>query len=415
MAAMRPSFTLLHGTWAPGAAWTQPGSALAEGLRRRFGADTRIEALGWKGWNRVGARHRGALALAAHLRQLNLAPDQRHFVIAHSHGGNVALYAMRDEQAAARVSGIVTLATPFLLASRRRFSDRLGMAQVALLTPVALALLAVAGRTADALGGGWAGWIAFFAVAGLLIAALVGLVRAWDRFSDGVVEAMRFGTVASERLLILRSPGDEASVVLLTARALLAVGTVVLTLVAQLSGRVEALLVRSRARPVFGWLLGLGVLAAWAALLWLASWASTEGAVRVPSAVGPWLWLAVAGMALWLLMPIALHAFEGELELSLMTWHWLLAVVMLAAAILPSLLMVVYGWQLAVANIAVDVSAEASPPGAWRVTTMPSRHAVGDQAAPAMTHSALYDDPAAIAAIVDWVAGRLQAEAAAGA
>lgn len=200
---------------------------------------------------------------------------------------------------------------------------------------------------------------------------------------------------------------------LLSARALLAAGTVLLTLAARLCARVEALLLRSRAQPRFGWALGVAVLAAWLALLWLAAWATTDGAGRLPAPVVPWLWGILIALSFWLLMPLALHALEGELELSLMTWHWLLAVCMLLAAILPSLLMVAYGWQLAVANIAVDVSAEAAPAGDWRVVTLQPQHAVGDPSASTLAHSALYDDPRALAIIVEWVQSLLAQDAAA--
>jgi alpha-beta hydrolase superfamily lysophospholipase len=80
----------------------------------------------WGGWNRVGTRKRGAALLSQHLRESSLSEGERRFVIAHSHGGNVAMYAVRDKEAAARTAGIVTLATPFLVAQRRHFA--LGMA-----------------------------------------------------------------------------------------------------------------------------------------------------------------------------------------------------------------------------------------------------------------------------------------------
>jgi hypothetical protein len=47
------------------------------------------------------------------------SPKAHHFVIAHSHGGNVALYALENEIVRERLSGIVCIATPFLEAKPR--------------------------------------------------------------------------------------------------------------------------------------------------------------------------------------------------------------------------------------------------------------------------------------------------------
>jgi hypothetical protein len=46
-------------------------------------------------------------------------PDARHVVIAHSHGGNVALYALKDPELRSQIAGVVTLATPFFTARDR--------------------------------------------------------------------------------------------------------------------------------------------------------------------------------------------------------------------------------------------------------------------------------------------------------
>jgi len=129
-----------------------------------------------------------------------------------------------------------------------------------------------------------------------------------------------------------------------------------------------------------------------------------------------WQWegmLAVQRIMVDLVMPIGMNALgDGDANVSMQTWHWLLAVAMLAVVILPSLLLVFYGWQLAVANLEVDVSAEATPPGDWRVVTLTSTTAFGDSSVAALTHSALYDDQRAIDLLGDWVQQVLDDEAA---
>jgi len=214
--------------------------------------------------------------------------------------------------------------------------------------------------------------------------------------------------VARDRLLVMRSPGDEASIILLSARVLLAVGMVAMRLLARVCGAIEAALKRSRAEPIFGWALALVVVAGWMALLWLATWV-----LPMQATVAAWLLVLVAVSAFVLVMPIGMNALgDGDANLSMQTWHWLLAVAMLAVVILPSLLLVFYGWQLAVANLEVDVSAEATPPGDWRVVTLTSTTAFGDSSVAALTHSALYDDQRAIELLGDWVQQVLDDEAA---
>jgi hypothetical protein len=102
------AIALVHGTFAPGAPWTQPGSA----LRRLWPATPErpvtFDAPQWSGDNSHEARVTAAAELASHLRK---RPAQ--LVIAHSHGGNVALNALASN-ADSRTRALVCLNTPFL-------------------------------------------------------------------------------------------------------------------------------------------------------------------------------------------------------------------------------------------------------------------------------------------------------------
>jgi hypothetical protein len=411
---MRPAFTLVHGTWAPHAPWAQKTSRLVLGLRERFGDATPIDALNWGGWNRVSTRSKGAELLRRHLRDAPLEDDQRRFVIAHSHGGNVALYALRDPVAAARTAGVATLATPFLVAQRRHYAKGLSAARFTLLAAAALLLAVLVSGLADRLPArvpGWASGLVVLGLYGLMLMGTWRLAKAWDGFADRVVDAMAFGPIARQRLLVMRSPGDEASIVLLSARVLLSIGMVLVRLLAGVSAALQRMLRRSRDRPMYGWAVGGGIVGAWVLLIVVtAQWVPlNESAVA-------WLWLLPLVVAGWLVIPIAMNAFgDGDPDPPMLTWHWLLGAALLVAVIAPSLLLVLYGWQLAVANLEVDVSAEATPPGDWRVVTLAGAHAFGDDGAATLTHSALYDDERAIERIGDWVQSILDDEAAWGA
>ena len=76
----------------------------------------------WSGTNSHTARTNAGKQLADTLHHhLALHPSIPHYVISHSHGGNVALYALKylTEQERHKIAGIVTLGTPFIWSSMR--------------------------------------------------------------------------------------------------------------------------------------------------------------------------------------------------------------------------------------------------------------------------------------------------------
>jgi hypothetical protein len=115
-------FTLVHGTWVrafgislgrPGA-WTRDEGPVCQELRKRFGLNTVISRFEWSGDNSHSARGSSSARFSEHVTRV--AAEHRgaiHCVVAHSHGGNVVLEALKrgsDEN----VQALVCLATPFL-------------------------------------------------------------------------------------------------------------------------------------------------------------------------------------------------------------------------------------------------------------------------------------------------------------
>jgi hypothetical protein len=112
-------FTLVHGTFSPNAAWTQPGSKFRVSLEARYPGCI-ITAPTWSGTNTHAERLKASTMVERCLMdQHRQHPHAQHFVIAHSHGGTIALHACENESVRGSVSGVVTLGTPFIHTRRR--------------------------------------------------------------------------------------------------------------------------------------------------------------------------------------------------------------------------------------------------------------------------------------------------------
>lgn len=117
--------TLVHGTFAKHAPWMRDESQFCIALREKL-PQTAIRRFCWSGSNTHTARLQAGEDLSLYLQKVkqDFPETAKHFVIAHSHGGNVALYAMASESADSKklgehVNGVVTLATPFLTVRKR--------------------------------------------------------------------------------------------------------------------------------------------------------------------------------------------------------------------------------------------------------------------------------------------------------
>lgn len=137
---------LLHGTWGRNSPWTGEQSLIGIALRSALPQIDAVNAIRWSGGNTFHSRFAAA-------RELNEAIDKidentNIMVCAHSHGGAVLAYALRERPALAeRLVGAVFLSTPFLLfrvvPSWRLLIDGL-LTPLPILAYMMLAVLAVA-------------------------------------------------------------------------------------------------------------------------------------------------------------------------------------------------------------------------------------------------------------------------------
>ena len=399
--------TLIHGTGARNAPWTSEGSNLRTRLEERLRPEPVIfNCFCWSGRNSVRARETAAADLRASLCKLiEEYPDARHSIIAHSHGGNIALRALDGKfELRKRVPLVVTLATPFIVASVRdttklRFAFslpiKLVMWMMLLASPVGIIQL-IAERSSIML-------LVMFGQA-LLAGVLCGLLYAGKRLTNEFesqaeeqASFWRLSPVLDLKLLVIRAAADEASLALNFLPFAIFAGNVIWGSPVNLIQKIgvvlkciEAWFERNRERYflVTG-SLGLGLSIFYITSMRPMHWDSVL-----------WITLAFA-----IGTPLAIIAFVALLQFSLISGTGALAIL---ACILfsPVWLLTVlatmpFGFFDLFESPFLRVTVEAAPPGAAQIVQLPPHHVSG------LMHSSPYEDPDSIDATALWLSGRL--------
>jgi hypothetical protein len=369
------TFILVHGTFARGASWTNDDSLLVRKLRQRF-PHARIVPFLWSGKNahseRIGAAEELAKAIEVEAARTK-APL---FLIAHSHGGNVCLYASRYSRAP--VTGIVCLATPFIDARPRNLAGPFANLRWTLaLTRVGnletLIMLATICFLAAVLPGDW-GFVA------AVIGAICVVGSAAQTFSDrqkAVDEGLKSRALREQEAIVSRLQLPPTDVPILAAYV----------------RRDEA-------------------------ATWLRAW-------RRIGEIPHFGW-SLANLALKALLPLALIAIIGAIAyeeaggasdaqfLAMAIVFVILSIVILTTPMLA--LMAIFPWAVRgnrfvfggeklLDNLLVSIRAVVVPPGASRATGM----AVDFGRGRGLRHSRLYSDGSLLDRVVDYCASLTRA------
>jgi hypothetical protein len=114
--------TLIHGTFDRNAPWTQDGSLICKSLKQEVGDNLYLHRFNWSGSNRQEEREVAVYQLIDHLKYIHqYFPSRPHFLVGHSHGGNLISWALRLAPLAVSqtVTAAATVSTPFLDIRRR--------------------------------------------------------------------------------------------------------------------------------------------------------------------------------------------------------------------------------------------------------------------------------------------------------
>jgi pimeloyl-ACP methyl ester carboxylesterase len=396
--------TLVHGTWASNAAWLHEDSLLLRSLRAAFPDQVlRLVPFRWSGHNSVSARFRGAQALAAKLGSMRQEwPEARHVLIGHSHGGFVALSALRGATLDERICGVACLSTPFLMARVRPLSR---LAKIGLTVTPALLVAFGLGQAVvrSPLGAIVDRHEPLQGAFGLLMLVLAAFAWYWTPravrgLSARVFERMQLPELAPHRLFIVRAPGDEAS-------AALGAAQILNFAVSRLWDRTSSIL-DDAIRRGDQWLEAVGRIR-WPLHAFNVALVVAAVAVVVPkntfsvatTTVVCAVLLGVAGVSWGLLLGQSWGKAIGLL---------LLGVIAAPLPVLLALLAIPFAPELAVVSLVLDVSAEATPSGVWTVRQLRSQPDPAPGASLTLMHSVAYQDAAAIAALIEWMQARIR-------
>lgn len=405
--------TLVHGTWPGAASWCQDMSPLCVALRRAFPYEILFKPFSWSGGNSLRARAKAAAGLRSHLYSAIVTwPRARHYVIAHSHGGNIALYALRDADLASRITGVVCLATPFLHVSLRDLGALSGWAAAALPIAITYSLIRLLNdhcepcRAYDFVG----------LVLGLAALAISGFAtRFWRTRTDRIVRALAFPALDSSRLLIVRSAGDEASAALGAAHLFSwLVGACWVRPTARLARLAQWItqrIARAAAASIYvrfrRCIIGVALIVCSEVLQpnhdTIAMVIGLPGMCIVGISAVALLIIAISRLTIALLRDSSAPMYRVSKAAGIGVFLVPLAIA-LGIALWP------FGPEMMFVAMLLEISAETTPPGAWRVHYVQQvRNDRPHQESkwtlvPPLVHSRIYEDPAAIAVVRKWVA-----------
>ena len=209
------AITIVHGTGINRHEWAKSDSEFADYIRNDLPHRCSIETFPWSGYYTFRSRSIAAKDLAnfVNVRQRDL-PNAKHIIIAHSHGGNILLHALRDNDLRSRIAGIVLLSTPFLHINERP-AGPFGLVLVGGFIFIILGLLSkmLMAQCGILQPAEW--WhIIGTIITGVLIIVAVGIALKWQEWSLRWAKSIALPDLSDAKMLILRKPADEATLFL---------------------------------------------------------------------------------------------------------------------------------------------------------------------------------------------------------
>ena len=302
----------------------------------------------------------------------------------------MALYAIRDTELESRLDGLVCLSTPFLHVSSRdgALYESFYRTLCWVLIPILCFLLILLLRHVTRLSVPMA--VAGAAVVGLLLLFCVRkYVSAKHKLLAKKVQGeLSLPDLTCTRLLVIRAGGDEASGLLVSLQFMTWLLGYMWAIVVAFSQGFQSSFERFKQRLSSAMTqIAAGAILI-ALLLWLSSYEDIFHFEWSTIVIG--LVVFISGFQILLQTPL----------LALALWQHILGFVSMPLVVIVGTLLSPFGPELVWSSILLEITAEATPPGAWRIYQLP---ASATSSQPGLKHSMTYTDTLALAAISDWL------------
>ncbi|TCU73951.1 hypothetical protein EDE08_10421 [Bradyrhizobium sp. R2.2-H] len=404
------TFVLVHGTFAKSADWPALECGLNQ-VAHANGQNATIEQVTWTGHNRAIARQAAASEISNLVIGIrSRAPNERIFLVGHSHGGSAIAYFLKNYRSpATAVDGCAFLSTPFVAIRRRNEAIPILMVLTFFQALAFGTLWHLINKPSVDLGAKspfalymdmpavwWWGMFAFAAV--MLIVGF--LISEANSSVDRVIE-QQTADLPSGRYLFLRCSGDEAAAALSAAQFAAWLGMKVSRVMARLM------------RPAFS---GRPSIRAVFVALFASILSGVTGfTVRF---LPDWLDLGFAGFREFFAMMLS----EGRVIQALVVTFVITAAICLPVlfliGVLASLTILMvqsmttraFGWTGFLTGFLVELAIEPLPFGNHSMTHIDWRAGTGTLEG--IVHSWTYAHPAAIEQLQEWIRSTLRPDAA---
>jgi pimeloyl-ACP methyl ester carboxylesterase len=392
--------TLVHGTWARSAAWTLPSSDLCKALSERARGPVRFERFIWSGRNSISARRQAVNRLVTHLHSFfDRWPKARHYLVGHSHGGNIAFQALTDPRVNNRIVGLACLSTPFLTVTPRNRGPVGKTVLWWLPIVIALVVFNVTLRwtfsTISQIFPELTDPQLLILMGTVFILALAigyGVSHLMARLPKTALRSLKLPKIDPSRILIVRTPADEASA---------ALGTTYII------SWVSGLIWQGASRAFTG---TLDTMEHWRALL-VHYWVKTAficlcliglgiAVLKYDPNIPAWF-KHLGGLSILLLLSILATLTRGGPTAQFVV-RLLLTLIALPFFMVIALLSIGIGPELVVAGLFIQVTAETTPPGEWKVCQVVTHTKHVDTNKSIVNHSASYQNESALKTLGEW-------------
>jgi hypothetical protein len=398
--------TLVHGTWARNAPWTQSDSFFCTELARRIGEPVIFRQFNWSGRNSFSGRSKAAIELLSYLREgIEQNPSSKQVIIAHSHGGNIVLYALRDDdKVRRRIHRVVCLSTPFIIALRRDFGENinlqtrsLAMASRLIVAILICGVLPYFRRSlhANHLLACFQVFLAAFFLSTLMVFAVQDLITGFvSKRKNRVFKELEIPRVEKTKLLVIRSTADEASLALTATQFAAWLATKSWKILSAPFGFFDEWAARAEAwaddhmLTMLSWGMPVGFLVTGAFFVVLLRSGSTW------LTRGDWFWFVLGGAATVTGMCMVLSIIPGQISKIL---NFIAGLLLAPLYLILTILTVPFSPELAFALWEVQLTVESTPTGKCRVVQISCAETTG------LRHSSPYSDSRAIEEIVNWI------------